>query len=520
MADVIVVGAGHNGLVAACYLARAGRDVLVVEAAEVIGGCTTTAPIPGAPGYYSNPCAFDVIALRLSTIGRDLELARHGYAEVAVDPCYVALGAEGESLAFWRDPKRTAAEIRRFSTRDERAFLELMRELDHVADAMLPMMLTNPTRPDRGALAAALKAAGRHPKSFGRLIGLLTGSAAQALTERFEHPVVRGTLAMLANFGSPVSSDGSGVNLMVLPLICRAGMSRPVGGLGALVDALAADLREHGGRIRTGARVERLRLRGERIAGVDLVGGESLDAPIVLTACDPRTALSTLLPSGAMSRPHEARAAAIPVMNDGCTHYRLDLALDGRLELPRHAAWRGDGLDLRKPSQMIGDLEEICEAISHARTGRVPHPLPMVNIIASATDPGCAPAGGDVLSVWSGWTPHYPPEGWDALREPVADAVVERLGEYYSGIKEHTVCRTAEAWPDISARTNVPEGNVYHVDMSPFRTGGLRPARGFGGYRTPVSGLFITGAGTHPGPSVSGIPGRLAAKVILRQGRS
>ncbi len=259
MPDVIVVGAGHNGLVAACYLARAGRDVLVVEAADHIGGCTTTAAIPGAPGYYSNPCAFDVIALRISTIGRDLELARHGYREVEVDPCYVALGHNAESLAFWRDPRRTATEIQRFSARDARAFLDLMRELDHVADAMLPMMLTNPTRPDRSALVAALKAAGRHPRSFARLLQLLTGSAEQALRERFEHPIVRGALAMLANFGSPVTTDGSGVNLMVLPLICRAGMSRPLGGLGALTAALAEDLTEHRGQIRTGARVRAAR---------------------------------------------------------------------------------------------------------------------------------------------------------------------------------------------------------------------------------------------------------------------
>ncbi len=120
MPDVIVVGAGHNGLVAACYLARAGRDVLVVEAADMIGGCTTTAPIPGAPGYYANPCAFDVIALRISTIGHDLGLTRHGYQEVEVDPCYAALGRGGESLAFWRDPRRTATEIQRFSARDAR----------------------------------------------------------------------------------------------------------------------------------------------------------------------------------------------------------------------------------------------------------------------------------------------------------------------------------------------------------------------------------------------------------------
>ena len=517
MPDVIVVGAGHNGLVAACYLARAGRDVLVVEAADVIGGCTTTAAIPGAPGYYANPCAFDVIALRISTIGRDLDLVRHGYQEVEVDPCYVALGHDAESLAFWRDPGRTATEIQRFSGRDARVFLDLMRALDHVADAMLPLMLTNPTRPDRSALTAGLKAAGKHPRSFAGLLGLVTASAAQALQERFEHPIVRGALAMLANFGSPISTDGSGVNLMVLPLICRAGMSRPVGGLGALIGALAADLAEHRGRIRTGARVQQLIVRGGRVTGVELTTGECLEAHIVLTACDPRTALRDLLPAGTLPRPLEARANTIPVMNDGCTHFRVDLALDGKLTLPRHAAWRGDGLDLRKPSHMLGGLEEICDAIAEARSGRVPDPLPMVNVIASSTDPGCAPETGDVLSVWSGWTPHYPSAGWDVLREPVADQLVKHVTKCYSGIKEHTIVRTAEAWPDITTRTNVPAGNVYHVDMSPFRTGGLRPARGFGGYKTPVPGLFITGAGTHPGPSVSGIPGQQAARVILRQ---
>ncbi len=258
-------------------------------------------------------------------------------------------------------------------------------------------------------------------------------------------------------------------------------------------------------------------VRGGTVTGVQLTTGETLDAGVVLTACDPRTALRDLLPAGTLPRPLEARAGAIPVMNDGCTHFRVDLALDGKLTLPRHAAWRADGLDLRKPSHMLGDLDEICDAIAEARGGRVPDPLPMVNIIASSTDPGCAPSTGDVLSVWSGWTPHYPNAGWDALRAPVADHIVERACEYYSGIKEHTVVRTVEAWPDITARTNVPEGNVYHVDMSPFRTGGLRPARGFGGYKTPVPGLFLTGAGTHPGPSVSGIPGQQAARVILRQ---
>ncbi|MEA2171254.1 MAG: hypothetical protein QOF76_4554 [Solirubrobacteraceae bacterium] len=518
MLDVIVVGAGHNGLTAAAYLARAAHDVLVLEANDKIGGCTTSAEFE--PGFETSPCAGDVITMRASTIVADLELARHGYREVDVDPCYMCITPDGASLAFWRDVQKTAEEVRHFSQADARTFLELMGQLDHALDAMLAMMKTNPTRPGRRALAGVAKAVGRHPRDVARLGELLTGSAAQALRERFEHPIVRGAFAMLASFGSPITIESSGANLMVLPLIARIGLGRPIGGLGTLPAALAADLAEHHGRIRTGARVEEVLVDAGRATGVRLTSGETLRASAVITACDPRTALTGLLPEGALNRKYAARAAAIPVRNDGCTHFRVDLALDTQIELPRHAAWRGDDLDLRRPSHMIGDLDNICDAIAAAKASRVPDPLPVVSIISSSTDPASAPDGGDVLYLWSGWTPHEPPEGWDALRGPTADALVARAAEHYPGIEDHIVARRVEAWPDISARTNVPEGNVYHVDLSVQRTAALRPALGFGGYKTPVPGLFLTGAGTHPGPSVSGIPGQLAARVVAKDLKS
>jgi len=517
MLDVIVVGAGHNGLTAACYLRRAGLDVEVVEAAGWIGGCTTTgALIEGAPDHRVNACAGDVITLRASTVVRDLGLNELGYMEVDIDPTYVALTPDGAALAFWRDHRRTADEIRRFSARDARAYLELVRSLDSALDAALPMMATNPTRPGAGVVARTMAAAVRHPRRMADVARLATGTAAQAVQERFEHPIVQGGIGMLATFGSPITSDGSGANLLVLALLSRLGMGRPVNGMQSLPDALARYFTARGGRIRTSARVEELTTGGGRVTGVRLQDGTVLQARAVLTSCDPRTTLTQLLPAGIMEPELDARARHIPTMNDGCAHFRVDIAVGGRVELSRHLRGRGGDIDLRRPTHMIGDLENICAAITDARSGRLVDPVPFVAMIASSTDPSLAPEGQDSLYLWSGWTPHRPPAGWDVLGPQAADAMVTRAAEYYDGLLDLEIARRHEAWPDISARTSVPDGNVYHVDMSLLRQGPLRPARGFGGYRAPVDGLFLTGAGTHPGPSVSGIPGQQAARAVLR----
>jgi phytoene dehydrogenase-like protein len=337
----------------------------------------------------------------------------------------------------------------------------------------------------------------------------------QAIKERFEHPIVQSAIATIANFGAPITGEGTGVNLMVLAVIARFGMARPVGGMGALPAALTRCLEAHGGRVQTATPVEMVLVERGRAGGVVLSSGEELRAQAVLCATEPHRALTRLLPAGTLPGHLQTRAEHIPCDNDGCTHFKVEMALRGRLRLARHQANRSDGLDLRIPSALAGTIDEIVDAIAAAKSGRLPDPLPFVSMVPTAADPTQAPDGMDTLSLWSGWLPHEPPGGWPTFKAIVAEAFVAQAASYYDGIEELEIGRAVETPEEISARTGVRNGNVYHVDVTLTRVGPLRPALGFGGYRTPVPGFYITGAGTHPGPSVSGIPGQQAARVIL-----
>jgi phytoene dehydrogenase-like protein len=517
-ADVIVVGGGHNGLVAACYLAGAGLDVLVLEAAPVLGGCTTGAAlVAGAPGHSFCPGANDIITLRASTIPADLELARHGFRMLDIDPAYVALLEDGTSIGFWRDYTRTASEIRRFSPRDATAYMDLARIADGAAAAMIPLLLSNPTRLGRATLRSVTGAALRHPRALAAVAALAATSAAEAIEERFTHENVRAAMALLACFGPPINTDGSGTSLVLPALIKRFGLARAAGGMQALPDALARCLDERGGRARVSAPVAALTVSsGGAVTGVVLESGEEITARSVLGACDPRTTLTRLLPAGTLSRELQTRADHIPTANEGAAHFKIDVALSGRLSLPTHQTARSDDLDLRIPGHLVGSFDQVRAAFTDAAAGRLADPMPFVGIIATGADPSLAPEGMDTLYVWSGWTPQHPLESWDTLVWKAADAMLTHAGRFYDGVAELEIGRHAEAWPEMAARTRLPDGNILHVDGGLLRQGPLRPARGFGGYRTPVPGLYLTGAGTHPGGSVSGIPGQLAAKVLVR----
>lgn len=514
--DVIVIGAGHNGLVAASYLAQAGLHVTVVEAAAHIGGCTTTGTfIEEAPEHRINPSAIDIIFLHASSIVADLELERFGFRERFIDPGFIGLDPSGASLPFWCDPRRTAEEIKRYSKRDARAYLEFAARMDAAIDVALPYLLTSATRPAPRNLLASAGAAARHPRRVAGLGRLATGTVAEVLDDYFEHPLVKGPLAILAGTAGSITAHASAVNLVAAFFSFKVGKSRIIGGTGGLPDSLAACLTAHGGRIRTSSPVRELWTRGDRVTGVRLHSGEELGARAVVSACDPWTTLTKLLPAEMLPDQLAARAKRIPTANNGNVGFKVDVALKGKLRL-RADTTRRDDLDLRLPTALVGSLDEMVQAAESASRGVLANPMPFCGIIPSASDPSQAPEGQDTLYLWNQWSPLCPPEGWGALVERAGDELVAHATRYYEGIEEFEIGRFVEAWPELEQRTRVPGGNIYHVDMTPFRSGPLRPARGFANHKTPVPGLYLTGAGTHPGPAVSGVPGQLAARAVLK----
>ena len=522
-ADVIVVGAGHNGLIAACYLARAGLDVLVVEAFEKIGGMTNTNPmVPEAPDHLINEGGIQATLFLASTIDAELELSsKFGLRMRHVDPFHVQLGPDGESLAMWRDYRRTAEEIRYFSPKDAEAWLKFCRTVDAAIKIGIPMMRTNPVKPEMSYLLKAIGAAISECGQFAAMAKWLPNSADEAVHERFEHPLVRGPMLPSTPFGN-FRADFSGWQLIYYGICHRFGAAMFEGGSQAFPAALYRCLEAAGGRVRTSAPVEQLIVKGGRVAGVRLQGGEEILArKAVVTSLNPKMVLGRMLPAGVLSDDLTQLVERIPTKNRGITDYLLNIALKGKITLPRHQAWRNkkDGLDLRLPVATWTTQEEALEACDACLRGEVPKVVPGVVQMNTAFDPSLAPPGHDTLWYYSGVTPQNPRIGWEKAREEITNNVVNQIKQYYSGIDEFEIGRRTALVPDFENRFWALDGNLWHVDTFMSRSGPLKPARGLAGYKTPVDGLFITGSGTHPVAGICGIPGQIAARVVLKNVR-
>jgi phytoene dehydrogenase-like protein len=515
MTDVIVIGGGHNGLVAANYLADTGRSVVVVEANERVGGMTAVhTPIADAPQHLINSYSVDAFFWDSFPPSRELELHRHGLRRTRIDPGHLYLAPDGASIGFWADVRKTAEEIRHFSPEDARAYVEFAALLDGFADLVFAAATADPTRPDWRTLLRLGRAAGRSRKQLGEMIAMATSSITEVVAERFEHQTVRD--AIHATCGSTVPNDqgGSGVAFLWLATMHRHACERPVGGVQAIPDALARRLVSKGGRIETGAAVAEILLEGTTAVGVRLADARELRAPTVLAACDPKTTLQRLLPGGTLSRAEQRRVDAIPVTNMGIGQGKVDLALRGKITMRRHQAWRRDDLDVRLPSHTLGTEDGMQRTFRRAAAGLDPlvgeHSL--WPVIPTALDPSQAPDGQDTLYLYIAVCPHQP-----ADKDALGDAVVETAAAYYDGIEELEIGRQVLTNLDIGAAVGATGGNVTHVDMAIGRAAASRPARGLGGYRTPVDGLYLSGAGTHPGGGITGAPGYNAARAITRR---
>jgi phytoene dehydrogenase-like protein len=526
--DVIIIGAGHNGLVAAGYLAKAGRKVLVLERRDVVGGAAVTEEI--FPGFKVSSVA-DGSGYLSPAVRRDLKLDSH---VETIDSDVVAFcpQPDGSHLTIHRDLAKTVAEITRFSQADAEAypkFIELMQALAGVVGAlghMTPMDLPELAFGDlRGAIA--LLGPGRRlgRKRVPELLRILPMPAADILNEYFESDAVKGAIGANSSLGVSFGPQESGTAYTMLyswafsgnGLFRSAGVVK--GGMGALCAAIAAAARGFGAEIRTGAPVARVCVEEGRALGVELEGGERLHAETVVSNADPRTTFDRLLDPRTLGAKLQQHVANIKYAGTGL---RIHLALSG---LPRFACLSG-GSDadasarLGAPIQIAPSLDYIERAYDCSKFGRFSDSPQLDVLIPSVLDPSAAPAGQHLMSITAKYGPYELREGdWDTQKEAFADVVLDTLADHAPDIRDLVRQRQVLSMPDLERIYGLPEGNPNHGEMILNQFFHMRPIPGQARYRTPVDGLYLCGAGCHPGGGVTGVPGHNAAREILKDSK-
>ncbi len=333
--------------------------------------------------------------------------------------------------------------------------------------------------------------------------------------ERFEHPVTQSAMCALLGAAGPITNEATGIYFALLGFIHRFGLGRAVGGMQTLSNALAARLTELGGEILLSTQIKEIVAEGGRATGVRLPDGSLIRAKAVVASIHPKMALEMVTP-GALDRRLLTRIALAPANGHGASPLKVDVALRSQVQYRRHEAMRPDGLSLRKCVLLIGTVEAVLENFRSSARGEVPK-LPYMWITApSAVDPSQAPEGQDVAYLYPVAMPVEPREGWDAIRAQVGQQVIDQASGYMDGLKEFEIGRRVEAAPDLAARLNVHRGCVVHIDTSTTRSSLMRPAPGLGGDTLPIAGLFLGGAGIHPGGGINGLPGRIAAGRVNR----
>jgi len=518
--DAIVIGGGHNGLVAAAYLARAGRRTLVLEKRERVGGAAVTEEI--FPGFKFSVFSYVVSLLRPEII-RDLDLPRHGLQILPLESTITPL-ENGDYLGSWADPDETRRELCRHSPRDADAAAVFGRLMHHMAMAVRPILGMVP--PDPGSLSPrdlkGLIELGGHFRALGAekfhaLHKLMTMSSADYLDEWFEFDPLKATKSASGIIGTFLGprSPGSAYVLLHHYMGEIDGAFRAwgfqKGGTGAISESLASAARSHGAEIRVGAGVERVIVRGGRARGVALASGEELHADHVISGLDPRQTFTRLV-----------QPAELPDdLNRGIARYKfrgssgkVNLALAG---LPDFTCLPGNGPHLRGAVSISPSLEYLERAYDDAKYGEFSRHPYMDIVIPSMIDPGMAPPGKHVMSIFVQYAPYALNGGWsDAKRDAFGDAVVKTLARYAPNIESLILHRQVLTPHDIERITGLSEGNIFQGELALQQLFFLRPVPRWAKYRTPIHGYWQCGAGTHPGGGIMGASGRLAALEILR----
>jgi len=520
MRDTIIIGGGHNALVAAFYLARGGRKPLVLERRATIGGCATTEEF--APGYRATTLAHTLGPIRAS-IARDMGLERRGVRFVRPDPRLVALAGDGRALIFSTDPARTAEAIRPFSARDAAKYPEfcaLLARLGGFLGGLLEMTPPSIDAPDAGELWQLVKT-GRRFRGLGKREGftlLRWGPMAVAdlVGEWFESDLLQAAIAARGIHGTAMGpwSAGSGAVLLLAAAIDPepgGSSATAAGGPGAVTHAMADAARDAGVEIRTNAPVQRILVKGGAVAGVVLADGTEIAAATVVSGADPRHTFLGLVDPVELDPTFLAR-----IRNYRCpgTVAKVNVALRA---LPR---WRGlDG----DPAAVLGGrvivapgIDYLERAFDASKYGELPAAPYLDVAFPSLHDPSMAPAGHHVMSVHVQYTPYALGGGWDPQSDALGDLVVRTLEAHAPGLAALVEHRQVLTPLDLERTFGLTGGHVHHGELALDQLFTMRPTLGWADYRTPISGLFLCGSGTHPGNGLTGLSGANASRRILK----
>ncbi len=507
--DAIVVGGGHNGLVAAAYLAKAGLHVVVLERRPIVGGACVTEEIH--PGFKVSTLAY-VCGLLRPEIKADLELASFGLEEHVYDPALFHPFPDRRFLLYRNDPAANQREVARYSKADAAAFPRYEKFWEGFAELLEPTLLAPPVP------LADLAAFVRTPEAEDFLRKILFLSIAEVLDEYFESEEVKASLATSAVAGTMAGPRTPGTAFVLghhtLGEIGgqKGAWGWPRGGMGAISEAIARAARHHGADVRTGMEVRQILVRDGRAMGVELVDGTTLESRVVLSNADPKRTFLRLVRSEHL--PSEF-VRAIEHMRFESSSFKLNLALR---ELPDFEAIPGSSPQPhhRAIIDIAPSLDYLERAYDDAKRGH-PSQEPFLEfVMQSANDPTVAPPGMHTMTISAKFAPFDLRRGsWDSEAEPFAERIVDVLEGYAPNIRQAIVARQWRTPLDMEREYGLTRGDVFHGAILPHQMFSFRPVPGWSSYRTPVRGLYLCGAGAHPGGGVIGAPGHNAAMAVL-----
>ena len=524
--DAIIIGGGHNGLTASAYLARAGMSVLVLERRGIVGGAAVTEEV--APGCRVSSCSY-IASMLTPAVIRDLDLARYGLKMVPCDPALNMPVADGSLLRLWADPEKTASELKRYSARDAAAYLRVDAELKKLARYLQPFFLEPPPNLAATGMDRLVEFV-RLVRRFWNLTGadaaamvrFLTGSLGDFLDRHFESPEAKRLFLGNNVYGKHGGPYDAGSTLGLLFHLLSGGdhgvqgfTGHVIGGMGAITGALAQSARDKGVHILTDAPVAEIRIRDGAAVGVALADGREFSAPTLLSNADPKQTFLKLVEARALDDEFRADIAAIRMAGPAA---KVNLVLSERpdiLAMPDNATPAE-----RAVLSIMDDLEDVQRLYDKAKFGELSDDLWIDCVFPSEIDPTLCPPDRFMATCFVQYVPWEIRGGdWNEARERFGDRVVELIGRCAPNVPTSVVARKVLTPLDLQETYGLTEGNIFHGDLNIGQLFFMRPTPAWSQYKTPIRGLYLCGAGAHPGGGVTGAPGRNAALKVLKDRR-